>query len=402
MTVEETSVIATPLPVNQEFTYYNINPSVENILEHRNGSKLLVPANAFLDINGNIVEEQVDIQYREFHDPVDQFLSGIPMVYDSAGLNYTFMSAGMCEFRAYAGEEELQPNPDNPITVEMASFQNGTEYNMYTLNEQTGQWNNIGKDVVEEVEPPADPPNVPSYWDSYVETFDIGDDTGTQPELEQYVGWLFQPVDKNEKINGWSRVSGIDVKVLGNNRYIITFSYWQQSAVTVLCERVYDDDATYSDAYKRYEKELAAYYEEYGIDYYGIQQAKRSFDLMDFGVINCDAPILKQYNTYQLSLAKIDGSSFDDLTGLTHIDFTLNSSLDLIRYSDLTSLKFDPENRNMIVAIDSQGNVYGTDNNDFSLFIGEGLSLNLNLILIAESGSTWEEIKEAVYSNHNS
>lgn len=43
----------------------------------------------------------VKITYREFADPIDFFVSGIPMEYDSAGRKYNFESSGMCEINAY-------------------------------------------------------------------------------------------------------------------------------------------------------------------------------------------------------------------------------------------------------------------------------------------------------------
>jgi len=60
----------------------NVNQGGEYTYE--SGSKITVPPAAFVDNNGDLVNGDIDIKYREFHDFVDFFLSGIPMEYDSA------------------------------------------------------------------------------------------------------------------------------------------------------------------------------------------------------------------------------------------------------------------------------------------------------------------------------
>ncbi len=51
-------------------------------LEYHSGSKIIVPASAFVDEKGLPVKGKVDIQYREFNDHVDMFLAGVPKELD--------------------------------------------------------------------------------------------------------------------------------------------------------------------------------------------------------------------------------------------------------------------------------------------------------------------------------
>jgi hypothetical protein len=57
---------------------------------YKSGSILLFPPDAFLDKNGNVIKGKVDIAYREFSNPLDYYISGMPMSYDSWGIHYTF------------------------------------------------------------------------------------------------------------------------------------------------------------------------------------------------------------------------------------------------------------------------------------------------------------------------
>ena len=121
-------------------------------------SKLNVPPGAFRDESGNIVDGNVDIKYREFHDYVDFFLSGIPMHYDSAGVRYQLESAGMIEIYAEKDGQRLDLNPDNPIEIELISSirvregQAIPKYNIYKLDINERNWQYKGIDDIELLE----------------------------------------------------------------------------------------------------------------------------------------------------------------------------------------------------------------------------------------------------------
>ena len=104
-------------------------------------ARFSVPANAFLDKDGQVVNGPVKIEYRDLSDPASIILSGVPMKYDSAGNQYNFSSAGMFEFRAFDETgNELQPNPENAIDMSFESRTNASEYSMYAFNEDENRW----------------------------------------------------------------------------------------------------------------------------------------------------------------------------------------------------------------------------------------------------------------------
>lgn len=103
-------------------------------------STITVPAGCFVDANGNPITGEVDLDYREFRNKADLFLSGIPMEYDSAGTAYTFESAGMFELRGQQNGQEVFIAPGSDLTVEMEQLQASTEFSQYVLDEETGAW----------------------------------------------------------------------------------------------------------------------------------------------------------------------------------------------------------------------------------------------------------------------
>src|SRR5690606_5926673 len=134
-----------------------INPQVVSNVVMDN-SRFSIPKNAFLGQDGKPVSGPVRIEYREFMDPASIFLSGVPMKYDSAGSQYNFSSAGMFEFRAFdENNNELQPNPESQINMQLTSRTSRPEYSMYLFNETSNAWeikddNRDELDVVKDLE----------------------------------------------------------------------------------------------------------------------------------------------------------------------------------------------------------------------------------------------------------
>jgi hypothetical protein len=143
------------------FASAKINANQGGIYEYKNGSKLIIPASAFKSADGKLVEGEVEIEYREMHDYVDFFLSGIPMTYDSAGTKYVLESAGMIEIIAKQNGQPLKMHPGKEIKVELISYINmprlnvNPKYNIYKLNASTRSWEYRNVDniqIIEELE----------------------------------------------------------------------------------------------------------------------------------------------------------------------------------------------------------------------------------------------------------
>ncbi|MDQ3190577.1 MAG: hypothetical protein M3Q58_03205 [Bacteroidota bacterium] len=133
-----------------EFTAYKINAGKGGLIKHNDGTSISIPPHCFLDENGKAILDTVTIVYREFKNPLEIFLSGIPMQYDSAGTLYTFESAGMLEIQAYVDNKPVQINKEKSINIEMPSIYSDTKYNLYSLDTEVKNWIYLGKDKVED------------------------------------------------------------------------------------------------------------------------------------------------------------------------------------------------------------------------------------------------------------
>jgi hypothetical protein len=157
-----------------------VNPPLENIevpssrtlieadrgdtLTFQTGSQLIIPAQAFVDQNGRPVSGQVDIQFKEMHDFVDFFISGIPMHYDSNEVQYQLESAGMIEVLGFQNGNRVELAPNKQIEVELVSRvqmprinSQPPKYNIYRLNVADRQWEYEGIDrlqIISEENPP--------------------------------------------------------------------------------------------------------------------------------------------------------------------------------------------------------------------------------------------------------
>lgn len=119
---------------------YSINSNIENTLIYSSGTRLRIPANAFQFPDGRPVTGEVQFSYREFRDPLDILVSGIPMSYDSAGVSGTFESAGMFELNAFANGSPLVLAPEKKIDVNFVTTSKDTSFSFYAYNDSTANW----------------------------------------------------------------------------------------------------------------------------------------------------------------------------------------------------------------------------------------------------------------------
>lgn len=129
-----------PFPDKLIFEEYKIDPNKNNQLVTNNGTLISIPAHSFVDSSGNSVTQNVTIKFKDYHNPVDIFLSGIPMEYDSAGINYTFESAGMFQIFAEKDGEKLYLDNGKSIDLEFSS-KSEIISNIYYYDTISNNWN---------------------------------------------------------------------------------------------------------------------------------------------------------------------------------------------------------------------------------------------------------------------
>ncbi len=133
-----------PLPpypgMEIKMTSFTINPQKDTAIVLANGTIITYEAGALVKEDGSVVNGNVDLLYREFHDAVDIFLAGIPMDYYSMGEKRTLQTAGMFEIDAQQGLEKLKIADNKNINVRLASKYKGENYSFFYLNPENGNW----------------------------------------------------------------------------------------------------------------------------------------------------------------------------------------------------------------------------------------------------------------------
>lgn len=142
----QNSLVKPPLPeLAMKPEIFDLDAADGGVIEYKSGTKIKIPAGALVDAQGNAVTGNVSISYREFQDPLDILLSGIPMTYDSGGVRNQFETAGMFEMYASQGDKELFVKSGAKIDIEMASSDAASSFNFYALNENSKNWDYLGK-----------------------------------------------------------------------------------------------------------------------------------------------------------------------------------------------------------------------------------------------------------------
>ena len=273
---KNTAYVSPALPgIDIADTTYKMDAAEGGNFLYSTGSVIRVPEGAFLDSAGNVAKGNVEIRYREFHDPGDIFLAGIPMTYDSAGQRFHFESAGMLEITAWQNGKMLTANPASPIKVDMASNSDENKFNVYYLDTVKKNWNFIAKDkplIVgfakdstknDSVKSTASitVPLPPRKADKEKPSFSIKYDPTEFPELNAYKGTRFEvdesktPYNKEDKKVKWE-----DVAIERNKdgaTYTVTFTKGDLTSTYITYAVV--DEKNYGDAKKDFDKRYAAY-----------------------------------------------------------------------------------------------------------------------------------------------
>ena len=143
-------LISTILPPFEGFEVpiqkLTVNGEEGGLIELENGTSISIPANCFIDENGNPYHGEVELDYREFHTIADVIASGIPMEYSENGEEGNLATAGMIELQGTGNDgTTIKIAGNKEITFELASYNDPENVEFFDLNEETGIWTKTGK-----------------------------------------------------------------------------------------------------------------------------------------------------------------------------------------------------------------------------------------------------------------
>ena len=260
-------------------------------LEYHSGSKIIVPASAFVDEKGNAVKGKVDIEYREFNDHVDMFLAGVPKELDK---HQNLQSVGMMEIKGFQDGKPVFLSMDKTLEVELkgklASNIPTNGLGVYVYSKQQDAWDYSAEDRVEVIaasntQPtPIDSeknaeilakaeaslastkpiaPIAPGVPDN-MQVFDFDINVSQFPELAAYDQKVELMVDKAAVNDGMfsQEWNSMEMTGLGNNKYELKLTREEDGGDVVKVLEVYPFVAATNDSERKYERDLVQYHEK--------------------------------------------------------------------------------------------------------------------------------------------
>lgn len=351
------------------YQYFEVDPKLDNVIVTASGTTIRVPKNAFLDEAGKPITSNVKLEYREFRNPLDFYLAGIPMELNENGEDKVFVSGGMFEINASSAKNtSVFINPNNKIKVDLLSTSKSKDFNVYDLDKETKQWIAKGKDLItvtrkeDEIES-LNIPHRPQVAKPY--SFSIKDDTGEFPEINEYENVKFTPVDPAKcKISNAQEMKVIPRKHgLFEVVSILKFGNLRKEN-SCLCYLSFEEGKDYSEALKTYQKKyetqiakrdaIEKLWKKYEFDLIKnkIQKSDlnekitRTLEVNQFGFVNLDYPT--SYPTgVELPAVFVDTNGKKLL--LRNIVLIEKGTNAIYRYKDV--IKFNPDKDNILCGI---------------------------------------------------
>lgn len=342
---------------------FSVSATEASTINLPNGGSIEFPSNAFVDENGNSVNGKVDIEWQEYHSLTDIMLSGVPMKYDSAGVNHDFVSGGMFTIDAKQGDKQVDLADGKSATVNLASYNDTPCFNFYTLNEKTGDWS---YETTKNGEPLNEEKAVePKKETSTNELLDVKMDVSAFPELknEQIVAWKL-----NEKLDAKSK------NVLKNNAtainltkneadYTITFNHKKESiSVNVKPYTMNDALADKKGLMTKMESDVAELMKYQ--DNFERGKLVRSIEIPGMGTYNWDKVLKRKTEVLLAASYNFNRDVNPQFVSLYFISPKENVAISCNPNGD-AKLKFDPSLSNYLVAIMPDNSVLVANNSEF-------------------------------------
>jgi hypothetical protein len=381
--VDESFVKKPIMNLDIEFQKYTLDAEKGDKIVALSGSFIEFPPNAFIDRNGELIKGMVDVSFREFHNSLDLFISGIPMQYDTLGSNYTFESSAMCEIYASQNNIELFVNPNAAPEVHLITNNTDPSHNLYFLDTIQKTWIPIGKskiekenikisesktnnkainedEVAEIVEPIKANPERPiiSVTIPYVDFV---------PELQIFKNTKFE-VDLSESNYDpkdgdieWDKVKLEETNIKG--LYNLIFSS-RKRKISYRVKPVYEGE-DYDDAYKIYKDKISKIEAKKQLQARAVaiisNRAKtfRMFNALKFGIYNCDKII--QDDLMEVIANFVDQKNNQlDFYGVNLMDIDRNA----IFWSDPKNIKINQSQKQAIIVV-KEDTIYYVTPTDF-------------------------------------
>lgn len=362
--------------VDVPFQKYVVNcKQGKKINIEKTGTVIEIPADAFVDANGQAIKGEVEISFREFHDAADIIASGIPMQNPETG---EYMeTAGMFEIKGNCAGKEVFIKEGKNVNVQLASYNPGNRFDFFQLDPNKGSWTTKqekGEPVInlqraQELkklvnEAPQKPVAPLKFGNTDKFVFDLNVDYKRYPELSMFkdVIWQFAG-NKNDKDNPENNPeafstdwTSIDLKKNADNYSILLKTNNKSFEMRVLPVLKGND---YTKAMADFDKKMGNFEKAKEAltqrqEMYERQaELQRSYALSGFGIYNWD--FWKGDNRQQLEASIDFDAEFDYAENLSSVDIFLvnNDRKAVVRYSiaNMKNFVYPKGDQNRLIAV---------------------------------------------------
>jgi hypothetical protein len=387
-----------PIPeLDIPYQKFVIDPKEPHVLYSKMGAKINIPSDAFLDKDGKVIKGKVEVSFREFYNPLDFYLAGIPMDYNDNGVDKVLESGGMVELTAQLNKKELFVNPSSKITVDLFSWTKSKDFNLYDLDKKTGKWIEKGKDVVSnsnvDTKLNSLPPIPPKPIIASSQSFSIIDDTKMYPEIEAYKNVLFEPINIDEcKI---SNASEMKIRFLENGKVEVTSilkygSFRKENKC--LCYLAFEPGQDYNAALKIYQKKYEEVIKKRRVQFQEEEKIVRMLTINNFGFSNIDKPTDYPSGGILNPLFVDKKGNKLELHNVVLIEKNTNT---LFRYSSI--VKYNPNNINVLWGLTKDNKIAYIKNDDFKVLAKTDKEQTVKMHIFNKKNLTYEDIMGVLF-----
>ncbi|GEM_PF-769265 len=307
-----------------------IDPNDASEVRLLSGTVISIEPSSIVFEDGSICNENVCIRVKEYLNPLHFFLSGIPMTYDSAGVEYTFESAGMIEMEAWSASKKVFLAEGKLAHVEMKAT-DSRSFNVYAFDSADNKWEFQSIDEVKVNDKEPMPSLIITEDDEVIGMYSEGFDTIACLEPEEsieviqetaVVNWKLNAIEKREKLIAIEKERrGLQQKMLKEFKNKTPQPTLQRMQV-------------------RSDSMAAAYLVLKGDE----REITRSFVASRFGIWNCDNPILGSYPDHLTVVFDHDGHEITPTSHLFLVDLNRNAIFKYYPGQNTISLDLNNDN----------------------------------------------------------
>jgi len=342
-----TESVIKPLNFDLGATTYKVDAVKGDTIFLDNGGTVVFDTECFVDSKGNPVKGEVDVAWQEFHSLADIMASGIPMKYDSAGVDNDLVSGGMFTIKASQNDEQLEMGKGKGAEVNMVSLQDTPCYNFYDLDEKTGDWTyqttKSGK-VVEDTEP------VSEKVDGTIIEAKLSLKKFPELQKKDLIGWK-TTTDLPEKTKNWLKQTSTRIRILERFPEFYVLEAKAGESVKTFKAKPYTVEEAIADSRKNQSEHDKAINE---IEEYqkkmAVGKVVRSIRIAGFGTYNWDICKIRSNSRAIVASFEFPKGINKKLVTMSLVSPEENAIINYNPEGD-PKFSFDPGKKNCLVAI---------------------------------------------------